>query len=504
MKLIVRFRVATVFFAIFLSFYSERGLYTTTNVIIISCLVVSNLTMLYFTRNEEREKAILVIIMMESIGIGIILVNASSYFGNYFWMLLNPILLSVVKLKGQVRNTFLLFSFVLLVSIGSYDYFKTQSVNINNAHVLFGLVVVLCFVVVIAKIFDQLHVTGHDLEEKNKALKKSYIAKRLLSENLLSTTSLMDDLTYAINYKQSLEVLADHFREWDVVEKKFLLVKNNNLTEVMISVGINDLSSVFDLDEVITSSFTFDDKEVVFGVVVNNESVEEVKQHLLFIKKLFVIQGSRLQLLNYHDDLHIEKERNRIAEQIHDQVNQKLFASSCLIYNVENQIKKYNNELLNKQIDTLRDILKGTNTELKEIVYKMSLYKGKRYLQRDRLISYINDLSVIYGIGIQVNVNDAFDEIADEIKYNLFRVMNEAIVNSVNHGKCNEAIINLDVVYDQVILEVFDNGCGFDQTIFKDVGLGLRNMKNITHIYDGTFEIKSKIGEGTKIKVVIS
>ena len=504
MNLIVRFRLATVFFAVFLSFYFEKNIHMNTNLIIIGCLIVSNIIMLYFTKNEDREKAIFAVVMMEAIGIAVILINSSSYFGYYFWMLLNPILLSIIKLKGKIRNIYILFSMVLTSGIWGYTYLKTRVFNLSDAHIVFGFLVVLCFVIVIAKIFDKLTVVTENLELKNLELEKSYQAKEILAKNLFETTALMDDLTYSNSFKQSVEILTEHFLNWKLVQKKFLLLKTGSLTEVIVAEGIDDLEGVLKSPKVIKSSISFDDQTVIFGVIVEDHLKEEINQHLLFIKKLFIIQSSRLKLLNYHDDLLIEKERNRIAEQIHDQVNQKLFASACLLYNVESQIKSYNNDLLNKQIDTLREMLKGTNVELKDIIYKMSLYKGHKYLQRERMVNYIKDLSMIYGVEISVQVLENFDDFGEDVKYNLFRVINESIVNAVNHGKCNHIKVNVIMVDDDVILEIDDNGCGFDTSNHQKSGLGLKSMENISIEYGGKFEINSNLGLGTQVKMVIS
>ncbi|MCH4890308.1 hypothetical protein EZV73_22185 [Acidaminobacter sp. JC074] len=513
-NLVARFRLATMIFAVFLSFVYETEMLANTNLIIISCLIVSNSIMLYFTHNEERETAILIACLLEAIGIGIILINSDVYFGYYFWMLLNPVLLVIVKLNGRKRNTFIIFNIFLCIGITFYTYQQHKTISLSDAHVIFGFIVVLIFVIVLNKIMDNLKATQEILRIKHESLEKSYQGKAILTESLLGTTDLMDNLTYANTFKQSLEILKEHFEKWDDIDSKFIIVNKENLSDLLLAEHVDGLTKELlslaqtghsDNVKLIYQVIHFDNSKVYFGTYLETMVWhQEIKQHLEFIRKLFNIHASRLKLLNYHGDLLIEKEQNRIAEQIHDQVNQSLFASSCLIYNIENQIEVYNNDLLNKQMSTLRKTLKDTNAELKDIIYKMSINKGKKYLERERMVDYIEDLAMIYNVTIETSILDSFDDYGDDIKYSLFRVINEAIVNSVNHGKCNKIYVSITEADEKIYLEIRDNGKGFNQSTLKRRGLGLKNMEKISNSFNGIFEIHSQPGAGTQIKLVIS
>ena len=99
-------------------------------------------------------------------------------------------------------------------------------------------------------------------------------------------------------------------------------------------------------------------------------------------------------------------------------------------------------------------------------------------------------------------------EIPDEFKIVIYRVMQEAFTNAAKHSKADTLYIRLRREAAHVVFEVEDNGCGFtvNRIFSRDdcmSGFGLKSMQERTEICDGLFDIRSRPGGGTCIRVTL-
>lgn len=121
--------------------------------------------------------------------------------------------------------------------------------------------------------------------------------------------------------------------------------------------------------------------------------------------------------------------------------------------------------------------------------------------------SYSRQFSQRYGnIRLVREIEVAEQDIPDEFKIVLYRVMQEALTNAAKHSNADTVHIRLRREDVQVVFEVEDNGCGFSANeVFgrKDglSGFGLKSMQERAEICDGIFAIQSRPGAGTCIRV---
>lgn len=86
----------------------------------------------------------------------------------------------------------------------------------------------------------------------------------------------------------------------------------------------------------------------------------------------------------------------------------------------------------------------------------------------------------------------------------IFRIFQECINNTVKHSKAKKVSVNLVFQSDKLILDIKDDGVGFDASAirekeFKERGVGLRNLKTNAHRIDGELIIKSEPQQGTHV-----
>lgn len=191
-----------------------------------------------------------------------------------------------------------------------------------------------------------------------------------------------------------------------------------------------------------------------------------------------------------------ENERTEIGKELHDNVNQLLSASKLYIDAAANDIA--NNELLLTQasgyiknaIEEIRNLSKVLHAPL---IYELGLRESVNNLTDDIMI--VNDLQIYTDYE-----HFAEDKLNENFKLTIYRIIQEQLTNILKHSKASEANISLLSKENDIYLEVSDNGIGFD-TSRKRQGIGLSNIQSRANMYEGTLELYSQPGEGSKLSV---
>jgi len=193
-----------------------------------------------------------------------------------------------------------------------------------------------------------------------------------------------------------------------------------------------------------------------------------------------------------------EEERQRIARDLHDGVGQTILASKYAFNSFINGNNK-DNKLLERG-KTLIDI---ASQELREI------YTGIYPSMLDEL--GLNDTikwfvrNFLETSGLKVNYNNNFkNELSHNLTLNIYRIIQELFNNIVKHSKADTVNVSLYQEGELIIIEVSDNGKGFDIENIKktSTGAGLINVRQRVDYLKGHPEIDSKPGR-TWIKIKI-
>lgn len=202
-----------------------------------------------------------------------------------------------------------------------------------------------------------------------------------------------------------------------------------------------------------------------------------------------------------------EKERKRIAHELHDSVGQYLSAIKYGIENLLQMAQTGDTTLVSKTLETLVPLTRNTIEEVRRI------YMDLRPSLLDDLgivptISWFcREFESIYtGIAIEKCVEVVENEIPESLKIILFRILQETLNNIARHSYADRVVISLKRMNGGGIeFTVQDNGVGFDQkeALARNKatgGLGLASMKERTELSRGAFSVESSHGEGTTIR----
>ncbi|WP_316734978.1 sensor histidine kinase [Pedobacter aquatilis] len=193
-----------------------------------------------------------------------------------------------------------------------------------------------------------------------------------------------------------------------------------------------------------------------------------------------------------------EKERNRVAQDLHDGLGGML---SGLKINLSNWAKHQNMETHDAELQRIVKQLDGSVTELRHIARNMmpqTLLKfGLEIALKDLAESVMsNDLHVDYQA---INISKL---IAVEEQIIIYRIVQEILTNILKHAKATEVVLQCSENLNHFYITVEDNGIGFNTNDYKK-GLGIENIKNRVAYLNGNFEISAEPNNGTTINIEI-
>jgi two-component system sensor histidine kinase UhpB len=203
----------------------------------------------------------------------------------------------------------------------------------------------------------------------------------------------------------------------------------------------------------------------------------------------------------------LEEERKQIALTLHDDTGQSL---SMVIINLEQLEKQIPTEMSgeSRKLAETRHLAQEALANLRKIVYglrptildDLGLLPAIRWYARNKLEDA--------GIMVEVIGNGEFESFSPQIKSTLFRIAQEAINNVVRHSQASSTEISLFNEGNFVVLEVKDDGRGFDPNIAREQALeshhfGILGMQERAKLVGGSIELVSGPDSGTQVLIQV-
>jgi signal transduction histidine kinase len=206
----------------------------------------------------------------------------------------------------------------------------------------------------------------------------------------------------------------------------------------------------------------------------------------------------------------LERERHRIAQDLHDEMGAKLCRISFLSEHAKRSGHAQNE--LREQIHTIADESRGLLHTLDEIVWALNPQNDTL----EHLASYINQYAQNYfhgtGIECELDMPDQFElhPISSQARHHLFLAVHEAFTNILKHSGATKARLAMSCSETRFEILVEDNGRGFE--IGAPSGSrngangsedGLRNMQHRLEAVGGKCLVDSAPGRGTTVRFVL-
>ena len=193
-----------------------------------------------------------------------------------------------------------------------------------------------------------------------------------------------------------------------------------------------------------------------------------------------------------------EKERIRIAKELHDGLGQMLSVTRLNVNALESSIDKEDAVLLQNSLSLIDNAV----TEVRNISHALM----PSALIEVGLVAAINQLTEKVNDAGQINVafnHQSFSEkLSQTAEISLYRITQEVVNNMIKHAKANNICIHLSSKNKSVAIHISDDGIGFDkQMIHSFKGIGWKNIASRAQQLNGHLEIDSTPGKGTEIKL---
>lgn len=194
-----------------------------------------------------------------------------------------------------------------------------------------------------------------------------------------------------------------------------------------------------------------------------------------------------------------EKERKRIARDLHDGIGSRL---STLKMRLANTLK--NDTTNQSEQETISDLLNVSISELRQVAYNLvpeTLLKlGLEHALSDLCYSLRTP-----SLGIVFHAGEIKQSISESNQITIFRIVQELINNALKHSECTEIIVDCSQNQNLFLITVEDNGVGFNAEMTDEyLGLGLKNLKNRVALLNGKMEILSALGKGATFNIELN
>jgi two-component system NarL family sensor kinase len=203
----------------------------------------------------------------------------------------------------------------------------------------------------------------------------------------------------------------------------------------------------------------------------------------------------RIKLTQLEQETALVAERNRLARDLHDSVNQLLFSLSLT---ARAGVEMTQNNEVKQTFSYIQDLAQEALGEMRALIWQL-----KPHGLENGMVSALRSYADMLGLSIETNVTGVAS-IPGKVEEALWRIGQEALANCKKHSQTIEVLLLFHAASDGVEMTIKDRGCGFHYEENLEIpSLGLKNMKTRTEALNGTFQLNSKPGSGTEIKIHI-
>jgi PAS domain S-box-containing protein len=242
--------------------------------------------------------------------------------------------------------------------------------------------------------------------------------------------------------------------------------------------------------EVILGSMQGGSGQLIVSFVTDISRRREAEQ------KIRDYQG-KLQKMAFEAAVAEERERRRIAVDLHDRIGQSLALAQIKLSSVREAVSGAPRAAIDEAVELIAQSVTDTRTLTFElsppVLYDLGLKEALAWL--------VEEVEKQHGLRIEL-VDDAADKPLDDATAALvFRAVRELLMNVLKHAKAGTARVSLRRTNDDVDIEVEDKGVGFDATDLAprpgSGGFGLFSVREQINRLGGTVEVVSAPAQGT-------
>lgn len=233
---------------------------------------------------------------------------------------------------------------------------------------------------------------------------------------------------------------------------------------------------------------------------LRQELLEQISAQITALDNVnSALQDAQRRLLTERED-----ERKHLARELHDQIIQDLLTCN---YQLEELAESY--PLMYKEVDSIRANMRGMVEELRRICGWLRPPTIDSFGLGATLQSYTSSWSERTGIMVDLVVDSKIGRLTEEIELSLFRIIQEALINTVKHANASTVSVHLTSMNPRMLqLVIADNGVGlaeeFDLGMLSTTGhFGILGITERVALLGGRITFRNLPTGGLQIQVEI-
>jgi PAS domain S-box-containing protein len=199
-----------------------------------------------------------------------------------------------------------------------------------------------------------------------------------------------------------------------------------------------------------------------------------------------------------------EEEKRRIAANIHREIGHITSALNLPGGSLEKNIMNNNLEAALESCRKFKSIFHDFISNLRRLALELRPPELDILGFTSAVSHYLSNIEKATGLKIELHSNVDEKKMGDDLPIVFFRIIQETINNILKHSQAKRVSVSLRTYRKKIGLAVKDDGKGFDPNKNKkndESGMGLRLIKEMVETLEGTFEIHSSPGKGTRLLV---
>jgi len=207
---------------------------------------------------------------------------------------------------------------------------------------------------------------------------------------------------------------------------------------------------------------------------------------------------SNARLAERVSELAAAEERQRLARDLHDAVNQSLWTAALSAEALMNDVPLDSD--LHQRIDRLRQLTRGALSEMRELLLELRPAELAEVELRELIEHLLNGLEGRRKVDVTSDLQRVV--VKPDVNIALYRIAQQALSNMSQHSNATAVDVCLEAG-PPIVLTVADNGDGFDEADVPSGHLGLQIMRERAEAIDARLEIDGQRGTGTTVKVTV-
>jgi PAS domain S-box-containing protein len=199
-----------------------------------------------------------------------------------------------------------------------------------------------------------------------------------------------------------------------------------------------------------------------------------------------------------------EQERQRIARDLHDEMGQSLMALKMQLNSFKRRVKRGQEDWA--EFDQAIDFVNVITDQTRKICQSLRPTALENLGLNGALRELLTEFQKHHGLKVMERFADLSGLLSNEAQITVYRLFQECLTNAVRHGKATSVTVSSQEGEGAVCFSCADNGAGFDLAKARSrrrPGMGLAAMEERVRLLQGSFEITSTKGRGTRIDITL-